>query len=91
LPVTVIAFIALAGLGVGGVLYALFFTTIENEQKVNRRLSNIKAQSTDSASRQCRARSASRKAPSERNRSPIRLPNSTSATSSANAMRSVRP
>jgi len=51
LPVTLIAFIALAGLGVGGVLYALFFTTIENEQKVNRRLSNIKAQSTDSASR----------------------------------------
>jgi tight adherence protein B len=51
LPATLIAFIVLAGLGVGGVLYALFFTTIENEQKVNRRLSNIKAQSTDSASR----------------------------------------
>lgn len=50
-PATVVAFVALAGLGVGGVLYALFFTTIENEQNQNRRLSNIKAQSTDSASR----------------------------------------
>ncbi|QKV20667.1 type II secretion system F family protein [Oricola thermophila] len=51
LPASVVAFVVLAGLGVGGVLYALFFTTIENEQKVNRRLSSIKAQSTDSASR----------------------------------------
>jgi len=51
LPVTLVAFIVLAGLGVGGVLYALFFTDIENEQKANRRLSSIKAQSTDGASR----------------------------------------
>ncbi|MFZ2103541.1 MAG: type II secretion system F family protein [Oricola sp.] len=50
-PATVVAFIALAGLGVGGVLYALFFTSIENEQKTNRRLSSIKTQSTDAVSR----------------------------------------
>lgn len=50
-PVAVVAFVALAGLGVGGVLYALFFTSIENEQKQAKRLSTIKAASTDSASR----------------------------------------
>lgn len=51
LPAGVLAFIALAGLGVGGVLYALFFTSIENEQKTAKRLSSIKSQSTDSMSR----------------------------------------
>jgi tight adherence protein B len=51
LPATTLAFIALAGLGAGGVLYALFFNTIENEQKTNKRLSTIKSQSTDTASR----------------------------------------
>ncbi|MCI5078038.1 type II secretion system F family protein [Oricola sp.] len=51
LPLGVLAFIALAGLGVGGVLYALFFTSIENEQKTAKRLSSIKSQSTDSATR----------------------------------------
>ena len=50
-PAVVVAFVALAGFGVGGVLYALFFTSIENEQKQAKRLSTIKAASTDSASR----------------------------------------
>jgi len=50
-PAAIVAFVALAGLGVGGVLYALFFTSIENEQKTAKRLSTIKAASTDSASR----------------------------------------
>ena len=51
LPAGVIGMIVLAGLGVGGVLYALFFTSIENEQKTAKRLSSIKTQSTDSAAR----------------------------------------
>lgn len=50
-PVTAVAFVALAGLGVGGVLYALFFTSIENEQKSAKRLSMIKTQSTDATVR----------------------------------------
>ena len=37
-PAVVVAFVALAGFGVGGVLYALFFTSIENEQKQAKRL-----------------------------------------------------
>ncbi|WP_421859136.1 type II secretion system F family protein [Oricola sp.] len=51
IPAVVLAFIALAGLGVGGVLYAFFLNDIENEQKKAKRFSTIKAQSTDSVSR----------------------------------------
>ncbi|TCD16748.1 type II secretion system F family protein [Oricola cellulosilytica] len=51
LPVSVVAMIALAGLAAGGVLYALFLTDIENEQKKKRRLANIRTQKTDTASR----------------------------------------
>ncbi len=51
LPLNAIALIALAGLGVGGVLYALLLPSLNAEKSRNRRLAKVKSQKTDSASK----------------------------------------
>jgi Flp pilus assembly protein TadB len=61
-PATIVAFIVLAGLGVGGVLYALFFTSIENEQKTAKPLSHDQVGSRPTAPRAAPRSTASRKA-----------------------------
>ncbi len=55
IPVEVIAIVVLAALGVGGVLYAIFFNAIDQESQRNRRLATVKTASTDSASRKAAA------------------------------------
>lgn len=50
-PAVAVAVFFLALLGIGGVLYALFYNSIENEQSQNRRLSRIKSAQTDSRSK----------------------------------------
>lgn len=51
IPIEVIAMVVLAALGVGGVLYAVFFNAIDQETQRNRRLATVKTASTDAASR----------------------------------------
>ena len=41
-PINVIAIFALAALGVGGILYALFFNRLEREEKAGKRLAAVK-------------------------------------------------
>jgi tight adherence protein B len=47
LDATVLAFIALAGLSAGALIYALMFNSIENERNVGKRLESIKHAETD--------------------------------------------
>ena len=42
LDITVIAFIGLVGLSVGGILFALLFNRVETERNQDRRISTIK-------------------------------------------------
>ncbi|MEL6435727.1 MAG: type II secretion system F family protein [Pseudomonadota bacterium] len=55
LPLLVIGVSLLSLLAIGGVLYALFYGAIENEQTVNRRMSKIKVAQTDSRSKKAAA------------------------------------
>lgn len=55
IPVIVIAIFALAALGVGGVLYALFFNRLEQEEKAGKRLAAVKSASTDAGKRSAAA------------------------------------
>ncbi len=48
---SVLGFVILAGLGSAGVLYALLLPSLENESKRNKRLTNIKAASTDTVTK----------------------------------------
>ena len=47
LDATMLAFVALAALSVGALVYALMFTSIENEKNVGKRLDSIKHADTD--------------------------------------------
>ena len=51
MSLNVLALVALAGLGIGGVLYALMLPTLENQDKRNRRLAQVKSLKTDSTSK----------------------------------------
>ncbi|MEM8541030.1 MAG: type II secretion system F family protein [Pseudomonadota bacterium] len=51
ISLNVIGLIVLAGLGIGGVLYALLLPTLENQDKRNRRLQKVKSLKTDSTSK----------------------------------------
>lgn len=51
ISLNVIGLVALAGLGIGGVLYALLLPTLENQDKRNRRLDKVKSLKTDSTSK----------------------------------------
>ena len=44
LDITVLAFIGLVGLSVGGILFALLFTRVETERNQDRRINTIKTQ-----------------------------------------------
>ena len=55
IPLEIIAIVVLAALGVGGVLYAIFFNAIDQETQRDRRLAQVKTASTDSASRKAAA------------------------------------
>ncbi|WP_306117477.1 MULTISPECIES: type II secretion system F family protein [unclassified Roseitalea] len=55
IPAAVLALVGLAALGVGGLLYAVFFNTIAQENQTSRRLATVKAQKTDSASKKAAA------------------------------------
>ncbi|PSJ57889.1 type II secretion system F family protein [Pseudaminobacter soli (ex Li et al. 2025)] len=47
IDLTILAFIALAGLSAGAVAYAFLFKSLENEKKADRRLQAVKAAETD--------------------------------------------
>ncbi|NNL18902.1 MAG: type II secretion system F family protein [Boseongicola sp.] len=51
MSLNVLALVVLAGLGIGGVLYALMLPSLENQDKRNRRLAQVKSLKTDSTSK----------------------------------------
>lgn len=51
ISLSVLALVALAGLGIGGVLYALLLPSLKDQDNRNRRISSVKASKTDSGSK----------------------------------------
>lgn len=51
ISLNIIALVALAGLGIGGVLYALMLPSLQSQDKRNRRLDKVKSAKTDSKSK----------------------------------------